>query len=118
MAPGRERASLEDVYTLVLQRLREASPTDSYVARLAAAGPDAVLKKVGEECTEVLLAAKGGDRAAMVHELADLHFHLLVWMADAGITPADVERELGARFGRSGLERPRPNAAPPPEDAR
>lgn len=103
-----QTASLAAVYEVVLQRMAEADPERSYVARLMAQGEDAMLKKVAEECAEVLLAAKNGARAEAVHELADLQFHLLVWMAAAGIAPADVERELGARFGRSGLTREQP----------
>lgn len=99
--------ALHALYAVVQERLREAQPEGSYVARLAAGGEDAVLKKIGEECCEVLLAAKGQHKTQMVHELADLQFHLLVWMAQAGITPADVEAELATRAGRSGLERSR-----------
>lgn len=99
--------ALHALYELVQQRLQAADPQASYVARLAAGGEDAVLKKIGEECCEVLLAAKGRHKAQMVHELADLQFHLLVWMAQAGITPADVEAEFAARAGRSGPERSR-----------
>ncbi len=105
------RASLADVYGLIRQRLADAEADRSYVARLAASGHNAMLQKIGEECTEVLLAAKDGARAPIVHELADLQFHLLVWMASAGITPEEIEAELGARFGRSGLTaRPEPDA--------
>lgn len=94
---------LGQVYRVILERLDQSDPERSYVARLAAQGQDAMLKKIAEECCEVLLAAKNGQRGAATCELADLQFHLLVWMASAGITPEDVERELGARFGRSGL---------------
>lgn len=100
-----ERADLKRVYDRVRERLAAPDPETSYVAALTARGPDAVLRKIAEESTELLLAAKDGDRDASVHELADVVFHLLVWMATAGITPDDLERELGARFGRSGLKR-------------
>lgn len=94
--------SIAEVYELIRQRFA-ADPAASYVASLAARGEDAMLKKIAEESGEVLLAAKNGDRAAAVHELADLWFHLLVWMGHAGITPAELERELGARYGKPGL---------------
>lgn len=83
-------------------------PEKSYVARLLAKGPDAFLKKVGEEATEVVMAAKdvehGGDRAKIVYEMADLWFHGMVALAYFGLTPADVIRELERREGMSGLE--------------
>ena len=89
---------------MILAR-RDAEPAQSYVASLNAKGEDAVLQKIGEEACEVVIAAKNGEAGAAIHELADLWFHLLVWMARAGITPADVESELGRRFGHSGLEK-------------
>jgi len=83
-------------------------PATSYVARLLAKGPDAFLKKVGEEATEVVMAAKdvehGGDPAKLVYEMADLWFHSMVALAHFGLAPADVIRELERREGMSGLE--------------
>jgi len=83
-------------------------PATSYVARLLAKGPDAFLKKVGEEATEVVMAAKdvehGGDPAKIVYEVADLWFHCMVALAHFGLTPADVMDELERREGMSGLE--------------
>jgi len=83
-------------------------PATSYVARLLAKGPDAFLKKVGEEATEVVMAAKdvehGGDPAKIVYEVADLWFHCMVALAHFGLTPADVIHELVRREGMSGLE--------------
>lgn len=83
-------------------------PATSYVARLLAKGPDAFLKKVGEEATEVVMAAKdvehGGDPAKIVYEMADLWFHSMVALAYFDLTPADVIRELERREGMSGLE--------------
>jgi phosphoribosyl-ATP pyrophosphohydrolase len=73
------------------------------VAGLYAKGIDAILKKVGEEATETLLAAKGGDTGQVVRETADLWFHTLVMLAHLGLGPADVLRELERRFGLSGL---------------
>ena len=83
-------------------------PEKSYVARLLAKGPDAFLKKIGEEATEVVLAAKdadhGGDRGKLVGEVADLWFHCMVALAHYGLKPADVVAELRRREGLGGLE--------------
>jgi phosphoribosyl-ATP pyrophosphohydrolase/phosphoribosyl-AMP cyclohydrolase len=81
-----------------------ADPGSSYVASLLARGDDAILKKIGEEATETLLAAKGADRAALVHEVADLWFHCLVLLAARNLAPADVIAELQRRHGTSGLD--------------
>jgi phosphoribosyl-ATP pyrophosphohydrolase len=81
-----------------------ADPDKSYVARLFARGEDAILKKVGEEATEVVLAAKGGQRERIVAEVADLWFHTLIALAQHGLAPADVLAELERREGLSGLE--------------
>lgn len=89
----------------VLESRRHADPGSSYVASLYAKGLDAILKKIGEEATEAVLAAKGGGgREQLVHELADLWFHTLVLLAHQGLRPADVLAELERRFGVSGLE--------------
>lgn len=83
-------------------------PATSYVARLLHKGPDAFLKKIGEEATEVVMAAKdvdhGGDRTKLVGEVADLWFHSMVALAHYGLTPADVVAELERREGTSGIE--------------
>jgi len=83
-------------------------PEKSYVARLLHKGPDAFLKKVGEEATEVVMAAKdadhGGDRAKIVGEVADLWFHTMIALAHYGLKPADVIAELERREGTSGIE--------------
>lgn len=79
-------------------------PDKSYVARLFHRGEDAILKKVGEEATEVVLAAKGGQRDRIVAEVADLWFHTMVALAQHGLAPADVLAELERREGLSGLE--------------
>ena len=84
------------------------NPDTSYVARLFHKGSDAFLKKIGEEATEVVLAAKdcdhGGDTQALVNEVADLWFHCMIALAHYGKTPADVLTELERREGLSGLE--------------
>jgi phosphoribosyl-ATP pyrophosphohydrolase len=83
---------------------RRADPSASYVAALNAKGLDAILKKVGEEATEAVIAAKGGERAAIVHETADLWFHCLVMLGWHGIAVGDVLAELERREGRSGID--------------
>jgi phosphoribosyl-ATP pyrophosphohydrolase len=83
-------------------------PDKSYVARLLFKGPDAFLKKIGEEATEVVMAAKdadhGGDKQKIVYEVADLWFHCMVALAHYGLAPADVVAELERREGTSGIE--------------
>ena len=79
-------------------------PDKSYVARLFSKGTDAILKKIGEEATEVVMAAKDADRVKIVGEVADLWFHTLVALAAFGLKPADVLAELERREGLSGLE--------------
>ncbi|MCZ6749264.1 MAG: phosphoribosyl-ATP diphosphatase [SAR324 cluster bacterium] len=96
------QVTLEQVYDRIAARM-DADPEHSYVAALNRKGEDAILKKIGEESSELLIAAKNGRKPEAIHELADLLFHLLVWMVRAGYTLDDVRAELGARFGRSGL---------------
>ena len=83
-------------------------PEKSYVARLLHKGPDAFLKKIGEEATETVMAAKdidnGGERSKLTNEVADLWFHSMIALAHYGLTPADVVDELARREGLSGLE--------------
>jgi phosphoribosyl-ATP pyrophosphohydrolase len=88
----------------VVEARRAADPDKSYVARLTAKGLDAILKKVGEEATEVVMAGKDGDRARLTAEVADLWFHCLIALAQFGLKPADVLAELQRREGQSGLE--------------
>ena len=87
---------------------RGGDPEKSYVARLLHKGPDAFLKKIGEEATEVVMAAKdadhGGDRAKIVNEVADLWFHCMVALAHYGLSPREVIAELERREGTSGIE--------------
>ncbi len=98
------RVSLAQLYEVIQSRMG-ADPSESYVASLLERGEDAVLQKIGEEAVEVVLAGKSGDRKQTVHELADLWFHMLIFMARQEISPEEIETELGARSGRSGLER-------------
>ena len=88
----------------VIESRRGGDPDKSYVARLFAKGPDAILKKIGEEATETVMAAKDGDRRRIVAEMADLWFHTLVALAAFGLKPQDVLDELTRREGLSGLE--------------
>ena len=88
----------------VIETRRAGDPDKSYVARLFHKGPDAILKKVGEEATELVMAAKDGDRQKIVYETADLWFHSMIALAQFGLTPAEVLAELDRREGQSGLE--------------
>jgi phosphoribosyl-ATP pyrophosphohydrolase len=98
----------------VLERLAEiiedrkrGDPQTSYVAQLLSRGEDAVLKKIGEEATEAVMAGKGGDRLAIVKEMADLWFHCVIALAYYGLGPADVLMELRRREGISGIDEKR-----------
>jgi len=88
----------------VIEERRRADPAKSYVAKLIAKGPDAVLKKIGEEATEVVMACKDGDRQRIVAEVADLWFHTMIALGEHGLAPRDVVAELERREGQSGLE--------------
>ncbi len=85
-----------------LESRKSAKASDSYVASLYKGGTDAILKKVGEEATETIIAVKSGDRDDIVHETADLWFHTLVMLAQQDLGPEDVLQELQRRFGQSG----------------
>ncbi len=87
----------------VLSKRKEQDPASSYVAGLYALGLDAILKKVGEEATETVLAAKEGDAERLVYETADLWFHTLVMLSHQGLSSQQVLLELERRFGVSGL---------------
>ena len=88
----------------IIESRRGGDPDKSYVARLTAKGVDAILKKVGEEATEVVMAAKDGVPERIVGEVADLWFHSMIALAQFGLKPADVLAELERREGQSGLE--------------
>jgi len=87
----------------ILEARKSAEPDSSYVAKLYDKGLDAILKKVGEEATEVVMAAKDGKSEKIVYEVADLWFHTLVLLAQQNLHPDDVLTELERRFGTSGL---------------
>jgi phosphoribosyl-ATP pyrophosphohydrolase len=86
----------------VLEQRKYQSAEKSYVASLYSKGLDAILKKIGEEATETVIAGKGGDRGQIVYEMADLWFHCLVLLAQQGLGPEAVLAELARRFGLSG----------------
>lgn len=88
----------------VLRARKNADPETSYVARLYQKGLDTILKKIGEEATETVVAAKGGDAGQVVRETADLWFHSMVLLSHLDIPVAEVLAELGRRAGTSGLE--------------
>ncbi|MBR1497476.1 MAG: bifunctional phosphoribosyl-AMP cyclohydrolase/phosphoribosyl-ATP diphosphatase HisIE [Oscillospiraceae bacterium] len=95
-SPERGEFSLRGLYRLLEQR-KEEKPEGSYTSYLFEKGLDKILKKVGEECTEVIIAAKAEDRRETVYEIADLAYHVLVLMAEQGITVEDIHRELASR---------------------
>ena len=86
-----------------LEARKHADPQSSYVAKLYAKGLDGILKKIGEESAEAIIAAKGGDKSQVVYEVADLWFHTLVLLAQQGLHPDDVLSELARREGMSGI---------------
>ena len=88
----------------VLEQRKQADADSSYVAGLYAKGLDAILKKIGEEATETVIAAKNGDARQIIYETADLWFHTLIMLAQQGLGPQAVLEELQRRFGLSGNE--------------
>lgn len=97
------RAAILTDLAAVIEQRRQADPATSYVARLHQRGLDVMLKKLGEEASEVIIAAKNADRDALVGEMADLWFHALVVLSDRGLGPEAVLDELARRFGLSGV---------------
>lgn len=98
---------MSDVLTQLadaLEQRKQESPDSSYVASLYAKGLDTILKKIGEEATETVIAAKNDDKEQIIYEMADLWFHSMVLLADQGLHPDDILQELQRRFGLSGLE--------------
>jgi len=94
---------LQQLDTVLVQR-KQADPASSYVASLYDKGLDAILKKVGEEAIETIMAAKEGDQEHLVYEVADLWFHTMVLLAAQDLSSQAVLDELARRFGLSGLE--------------
>lgn len=95
--------TLERIAATIEER-KAGDPEKSYVARLFAEGEDAILKKIGEEATEAILASKGGDRLHLVRETADLWFHCMIMLARHGLGPLDVLAEMHRREGIPGLD--------------
>ena len=95
--------TLSQIHQTLVSRLG-ADPSSSYVASLYSKGLDAILKKVGEEATETVMAAKDGDAEKIVYEIADLWFHTMVLLAQQGLEPQQVIDELARRIGVSGIE--------------
>jgi phosphoribosyl-ATP pyrophosphohydrolase len=87
---------ITDLYQTIVQRM-ESKPEGSYTARLISLGEDEIVKKVGEEAIEVILAAKSQGDQRLVEEVADLTYHVLVLLASRGLTPADIDTELEKR---------------------
>ena len=102
MKPGQAEI-LERIARSIHER-KSGEPTKSYVAKLFSQGDDAMLKKIGEEATEVVLAAKGDDRLHLVREVTDLWFHCMIVLERHGLGPADVLAEMQRREGISGLD--------------
>ncbi len=88
----------------VLEQRKGAEPGSSYVAKLYDKGLDAILKKIGEEATETVMAAKDGNKEQIIYEMADLWFHTMVLLAQQDLGPDDVLNELARRFGISGID--------------
>lgn len=87
----------------LMEQRKAADPASSYVAKLYAKGMDSILKKIGEEATETVIAAKGGNIDEIIYETADLWFHTLVMLSHAGLSAQDVLDELARREGLSGI---------------
>ena len=94
---------LDDLESVILSRKNNPFE-DSYVSSLFAKGKDEILKKIGEEAVEVIIASKAKDRKQIVNELADLWFHCMVLMAEDGLSTSDVLKELESRFGKKGVK--------------
>ena len=101
--PALTQSDVLDRLAATIASRRGADPASSYVASLLAKGDDAVLKKIGEEATETVMAAKDGDKLRITAEVADLWFHCLVLLARHGLGPDDVRAELARREGLSGI---------------
>ena len=97
-------AHILDRIAASIEARKDGDPEKSYVAKLFSKGDDAMLKKIGEEATEVVLAAKGDDRLHLVREVTDLWFHCMIVLARHGLGPDDVLAEMKRREGISGLD--------------
>ena len=103
MKSGISAAMFEQVYEVIRER-KQSLPEKSYVSSLITKGTDSILKKIGEESAEVIIAAKNKNRDEQIHEITDLWFYLLVLLVDQGLKLEDISKEFEKRFGQSGLE--------------
>jgi len=103
MKTGTSETMFQRVFDVIMDR-RKNFPENSYVTSLMDKGIDSILKKIGEESTEVILAAKNANRKETIHEITDLWFHLLILMGYQEISIEDISQELRKRFGQSGFE--------------
>lgn len=99
-----KRMDILDRLDVILAERKDADPDSSYVASLYSKGVDSILKKVGEEATELVMAAKDNDSEQIIYEAADLWFHSLILMAHNGLSSKDILNELESRFGTSGID--------------
>jgi len=103
MISGTSATMFEQVYKIILER-KQSSPGNSYVASLMDRGTDSILKKIGEESAEVILATKNESRKEQIHEITDLWFHMLVLIVQQEISLKEISQEFEFRFGKSGFE--------------
>jgi len=94
---------LDKLHAVLIER-KNSNPDSSYVAGLYAKGLDQILKKIGEEAAELIIATKGQDKSEIIYEMADLWFHSMILLADSNIDYNEVLQELERRFGTSGIE--------------
>lgn len=104
MSNNADMSSILPALEKVLTERKQASGDSSYVASLYEKGLDTILKKIGEEATETVIAAKAGDKEQIIYETADLWFHCLVLLSQQGLSHEDVLTELSRRFGLSGID--------------
>lgn len=91
--------TLDDLHRVIHDRKQNPSP-ESYVSSLMSKGKDGILRKIGEESAEVIIASKSGEKSQIIHEVADLWFHCMVLLAEEGLSYADVIAELEIRFNK------------------
>jgi len=95
---------IDKLYEVIIKRIEESNSEHSYVAKLHSLGEERILKKISEECFELIMAGKDNNKEAIIYETADLVFHILILLAEKGILPKDIFEELERRFGVSGLD--------------
>lgn len=95
---------IEKLFEVIKERIKYAEPDKSYVAKLHSLGEERILKKISEECFELIISAKDNKKESIIYETADLIFHMLILLAEKNIEPKEIFEELERRFGISGLE--------------